>query len=327
MRNLILNFPSQIEKTLESLSQQEFKAELGSTQNIVIAGMGGSGIAGKVLSQVYGSTLKYPINFATGYTIPGFVNQNTLFIACSYSGNTEETLIMVKAAQEKGAKIACMSSGGQLANLAQKNNWPIFFIEGGHPPRSQFGAAFSGLLSIFCKFGLIDNAEINALKQVAKVLKEKQSSLEDNAAIIAHELVENIPVIYAPNHFEAVALRLRQQINENSKMLCWHAVIPEMNHNEIVGWELADEFLKLIMIRDEVESNSMETRCEITQDIASEQADVMEIRPEGSTLLEQTFYLIHFFDFVSLHLANLNHVDPIAIRNIDTLKAALLKNK
>jgi len=327
MRELINNLPTQILDTLNNVQSQPYAITLQNIANVVVSGMGGSGISGRIFSQIFEEELSVPVGFANSYSVPGFINSNTLFIACSYSGNTEETIAATLKAKQKKAYIVCISTGGILSEMAKENNWPILIIEGGKPPRSQFGAAFSALLKTFVEAKLVQQKHLEDLKRIAQVLEQTKSELEDTAAFLAQELVETIPIIYAPCNLEFVALRFRQQLNENSKMLCWHSVLPEMNHNEIVAWELADEFLKPVFIRSDDETPQMKTRFEVTRDIVSEQTDLVEIKPEGSTELEKAFYLIYLFDWVSLHLAELNHVDPMSIKNIDFLKNALQKLK
>ncbi|MGY6561446.1 MAG: bifunctional phosphoglucose/phosphomannose isomerase [Luteibaculaceae bacterium] len=328
MRNLILDFPHQIIRTVASVEQQKFIAYNKTFKNIMIAGMGGSGIAGKVLINVFSNEFKVPVLTVNSYDLPAFVNEDTLFIACSYSGNTEETLLTLQKAEEQKASIIGITSGGELQTLCKKNSWPCLTVEPGKPPRTQFGSAITALLFSLVKHGLLVDKHFDNLTHIADNLIHKTEELEDNAAVIAHEMVDNIPVIYASKPFESVALRFRQQLNENSKMLCWHAVLPEMNHNEIVGWELADEFLKAIVIRDRSnESKAMQTRFEVTQDIISDLTDIIEVRPEGDSQLEKVLYLIYYLDWVSFHLAELNHIDPTAIKHIDRLKEELSKNK
>lgn len=294
--------------------------------NSYICGLGGSGIGGTVVSQIVAQDAICPITINKDYKIPAFVNENTLVIACSYSGNTEESIEMIVQAQNKKAEIAIITSGGKLLETATQNNYNHIVIPGGHPPRAAFGLAFPILFTLLKHYTIISNDYVAEFNNAIEIINKEENNIITEAKSIAEKLYGKIPVIYADANYEGVAIRFRQQINENSKMLCWHHVIPEMNHNELVGWTTKNENLAVIIFRNNDDYYRTQKRMEVNKTVFEKYTStIIEVYSKGNSQLEKALYLIHLGDWVSLLLAKKNEVDVVEVDVITHLKNELTK--
>jgi glucose/mannose-6-phosphate isomerase len=324
MRNLIASFPTHIQEAIAIGSAFEAPALPRQIRNVVVTGLGGSGIGGKVISQYVSDACPVPILVNNDYALPAFVDADTLVIISSYSGNTEETVSAMREAIGRGAMLAAVTSGGEVKSLCDTHNLPHILIPGGNPPRSMFAYSACQLLYLLRGFGLIGGKVSELLEGAFHLLSTQQTTIEAEALEMARTLNGTTPVLYSEQRLEGVAVRWRQQINENSKMLCWHHVFPEMNHNELVGWETGTNDLTVVMLQSSADHERSRIRMNICKGIfEAKTSRVVELKAQGANLLEEIFYLIHFGDWVSLHLAELNGTDPIDIRNIDFLKNEL----
>lgn len=326
MRTLVEQFPAQLEKALEIGRAAKLSTAKNKVQNVLITGLGGSGIGGTIISELCFPECPVPVTVSKGYFIPSFVSANTLVIVSSYSGNTEETIACMKQAHEKGVTLCCITSGGTIAEFAKANNVDCILIPGGMPPRACLGYSLTQLVFTFVHHGLIGNNHIKALSGSAEMLKKKQNAIADHGKQVAEFLLGKIPVIYSTTLYEGVAVRFRQQLNENSKVLCWHHVIPEMNHNELVGWAGGTEEYAVIVFRDPSEYERNAYRIQLNKEIITRYTPhYMEIPSEGNSYLEKALYLIHLGDWVSVELAALRGVDPVEVNVINFLKGELSK--
>ncbi|NDF60890.1 MAG: SIS domain-containing protein, partial [Crocinitomicaceae bacterium] len=241
MKDLIASFPENIEESLRIATSYTLKKPTEKIKNVVICGMGGSGIGGKLVSQWLDSVLDLPVLVCQDYNLPKFVNDSTLVICSSYSGETEETLSCLNEAKELKALIIGISSGGSLVNFCKENNYDCMLIPSGNPPRTALAFSVGQLLTIFHQLGLTDDTFIENYLTSKKILLSNSHQIHQKAKELAYFLKGKNLLMYAASNYEAVAIRARQQFNENAKILCSHHVIPEMNHNELVGWGLADE--------------------------------------------------------------------------------------
>lgn len=306
------------------------KAKLSHCQkeirNVLICGLGGSGIGGTILSDLLAPKVSIPITATKDYSIPNFVDEHTLVIASSYSGNTEETLFALEKCQAKGAEIACVTSGGKLEKIALENNYKHIVVPGGEPPRAMFGYSFTQLFFLFKHYALIDASFEADFEKAIALLTNRQEHIQHEAKSLAKKLYHNTPVIYTAHGFEGVGVRFRQQINENSKMLCWHHVIPEMNHNELLGWRTNTDKLAVVYFRNKCDYSRNQLRMDISKQVIAEYTDnITEVWSEGDSPLENTLYHIHLGDWTSWYLSEMNGVDAIEIDVIDYLKGALAK--
>ena len=336
MKDILLSFANQYSET-KNIAQNfdKIPSSYGDFRNIVFSGMGGSAIGGDLIRTIFSDECPIPIIVNRDYNIPKFVDDSTLFISASYSGNTEETISAFKQALGKQAKIIVISAGGELQELAKDNNIPYFEIEKkGLQPRCAFGYMFVPMVYFLSKLGLIpdqsDNFDETAglISKSAVELATNIPTINNKAKQLAIALYNKIPVIYAPqNHFDVVAMRWKGQINENSKAFAFCNVIPEMNHNEIVGWGIPQDVTwrcVVIILTHNEESDEIKKRIAITSSLIAETgAQIIEIQAEGNTPLTKALYLIYLGDMVSYYLAILNGVDPTPIERIITLKSML----
>jgi len=326
MKKLIQDFTNQIAKAIV-IGNAYTPSEKGrKLSNVLISGLGGSGIGGTIAAEVVASEAGIPIVTNSGYFIPGFVDDETLFVACSYSGNTEETLSAANLAHEKGAKIVVISSGGKLKEMAEAHQWDYIGIPGGQPPRASFGLSFPEVLYVLHAYGIISKKFEKDLEAAMKLLDDNEAAIQKEALDVTEKLFGKIPVIYAADGFGGVATRFRQQINENSKMLCWHHVIPEMNHNELVGWREKNDDLAVVLFRNRSDYDRIQARMNINKGTFAEYTKTtVEIWSKGESDLQRSLYLIHIGDWITYFLAEKKGIDETEVKVIDHLKGELAK--
>jgi len=330
MQSLIEGFPLQLQKALDLGAKTSLKKIDKPIQNIVVAGLGGSGIGGNLVLSLIQEELKLPWIVVKGYEIPQFVNENTLFVASSFSGNTEETLTTFAQAENKGAEILCLTSGGKVLATAQEKGYNFLQMPQEAPsPRAFMGYSVGMLLQGLTHLGFISTAITEKLKKTATWLAANQKTIAEKAEELSNTLVNKLPIIYAEERLLPAITRLQQQINENSKQLCHTHILPEMNHNELVGWEGdKDDYQNTVvwMVRHSKEYQRTALRIEICKNIIQNKTpNFVEVTPQGEDWFTEIFYLIHLFDWVSLHLAEKNKVDPFPVEIINYLKEELGK--
>lgn len=326
MEKFILNFPKNIREAIEIGKKATPGFHISPVNNVVMAGLGGSGIGAKFVSQLLWDQLKLPVELVNDYRIPHWVDSKSLFVATSYSGNTEETLNAMREAIQAGAQIACITSGGSLKNLCWEKKYNVIEIPGGQPPRTSFGYNSVQQFFIFHAYGLIGGSFVHDLEEASFLIEKESGSIRAEASAIANKISETTPVIYAETHSEGIAVRLRQQINENAKSLCWHHVLPEMNHNELVGWAGGSSNFSAIMIHTPDDLPETARRMELSKEIIGRYTDkIVDLHPKGSSRIGRAYYLIHLCDWISYYLAANLEVNPLEIEVIDFLKGELAK--
>lgn len=324
MKELIEEFAGQIEKGIEIFKANTPRAIHGKYTNVVISGLGGSGISGTIIKDISSPFSTIPVSVNKEYSIPAFVGEGTLFIASSYSGDTEETIAAVEAAIEKKATIICITSGGKLSAIAKEKGLDAIIIPGGSPPRANLGYSLTQLICIFSAAKLLPASFQEDLVRSIEFIRKNESNILEKAKAIAQQIYGKRVIIYSDASHEGIAIRFRQQLNENSKALCWHHVIPEMNHNELVGWTEKNEKEAVIFIRNTTDHARNQHRFEINKGIVSKYCNtVIEIWGQGSNEVENTLYIIHLVDWISYFLAELKGVDIMDIQVIDFLKKKL----
>jgi len=308
----------------------------GVFKNIVVSGMGGSAISGDIVSTVLRDKAQIPVLVNRNYGCPKYVSSDTLFIAVSYSGNTEETLSSFKKALEIGAKIVSISSGGEIKELSLKNNIPFIEIPKGLPPRAAVGYLLSPILNVIFRLGLYkrmkdDFEETTALlDQMCRSCGMNQKFRENEAKQMAARLHGKLPVILATDGTTAAAaLRWKTQLNENSKVTALLSVFPELNHNDIVNFSYlrsGEHNFSVVILRDEDDFGRIKRRIEITKSLISGNVGgIAEIWAKGKSLLARTMSLVLYGDYLSVYLAVLSSVDPTPVDVIDKLKKELLR--
>jgi glucose/mannose-6-phosphate isomerase len=301
---------------------------------ILLAGMGGSAIAGDLLVDYAGDEMPAPFLVVRDYSLPGWAGPDCLFIASSYSGNTEETLSAYEDAARRGIPRVALCSGGRLQELALRDGTPCAGFPGGYQPRAAIGWSFFTLLGITIRLGLLGPrdrevaAAIGRIRESAERMGPEAPEVSNPAKQLARWLHGGFPVLYgAGRRLGAVALRWRTQLNENSKVFAHHHALPEQNHNEIVGWELPHAWLaqaRIVGLSDRGDLSRVRARLEITGRILSEGGAAFQmVESVGDSLLERLFSLLVLGDWVSLYLGLLNGVDPTPVENINRLKSEL----
>jgi len=325
MKTLVEGFSAQLQEALD-IAYKAVLTKKNNIQNIIVTGLGGSGIGGTILSELIQDECSIPILVNKDYFLPAYVNSNTLVIISSYSGNTEETISAMKQAITKKAQVVCITSGGKIKELADQNNFDTIIIPGGKPPRSCIGYSLVQLLKViefneFVKTNLLAQVETSIT-----LLNKENASIKNAAMSISKLLVNKLTIIYSLGSCEGVAVRFRQQINENSKMLCWHHTLPEMNHNELVGWTTKNENLAVVTFKTSFDYERTVKRYEICKELFSKfSSSVTDITAKGNSKLEQYLYLINIGDWISCYIADLRNIDPIEVDVITNLKNELAK--
>lgn len=325
MKALVENFTTQL-KEAKQIAEKAIISKSSNIHNIVITGLGGSGIGGTIISELIADNCKVPISINKDYFLPAFVNENTLVIISSYSGNTEETVNAMQQAVAKKAQVSCVTSGGKVLEIAKQHQFDFIEIPGGQPPRSCIGYSLVQLIKILVEKGFANNSLFSDLEKSIDLLDREKDAIKKESEEIAKKLFNKIAVIYSLGTCEGTTVRFRQQINENSKMLCWHHVFPEMNHNELVGWTTRNENIAVVTFHTSFDYDRTKKRYEVCKPIFEKYSSaVIDINAKGSSKLEQFFYLINIGDWISCYLADLKGIDPVEVKVIDHLKGELAK--
>ncbi len=326
MNQLISNFSQQLRAAMVIGTEAIIKKTTIDIKEVLVSGLGGSGIGANLVQEFVADQLKIPFIVNKDYTLPSFVGKHTLVIISSYSGNTEETLAAMKVAIARKAHIVCITSGGEIAKLAKKNRIDCILIPGGMPPRSCLGYSFVQQLYILQKLGLITNNFEKEILSAIKLIDKEEKEIIKLAQNIASKIYDSIPVIYSVSGNEAVAVRFRQQVNENGKQLCWHHVIPEMNHNELVGWREKNDKLAVIIFRTKQDNPRSQVRIGLNKKVFKKYTkQIIEIWGKGNSFLENAIYQIHLGDWISWFLSEERNFDCTEVDVINWLKSELSK--
>lgn len=324
--------PEQVEAAVAVGRHAEHLPDHDAIANVLIVGMGGSGIAGDVIAAVSHQFMPVPVVVSKDYDAPSFVDDSTLVIALSFSGNTEETLTAVEEAHLAGARVLAVAQGGELAARAEEWGFPCLGIPDGIPmPRAGIGALAVPPLIALERMGLFPGAG-QWLECAVAQLKARRDQLVkpgNPAESLARQLGRTLPIVYGGADVgEVAAARWKAQCNENAKVPAFANSIPELCHNEICGWgqhgDLTRQVFSLVLLRHDDEHPQEGRRFDLVAEIVDETvAGVHTVRAEGDGLLAQLFDLILFGDFVSLHLAAQEGLDPGPVPVLDQLKDAL----
>lgn len=301
---------------------------------IIFAGMGGSAIAGDILSDLFYGTLKKTLYVNRGYTLPASLGKNNLFIAISYSGDTEETLAGLKEAETRGMQIICLSSGGKLKEIAAAKKYPFALLPPGFQPRAAFYVILTTLLKLFESLGVISSQKealaeaIQGLEDMRLELGRKRPERSNAAKQLAQKIKGLTPLVFASNSVTAACgLRLKCQFNENAKIPAFLSVFPELNHNELVGFsslKKGSHKYALLLLRDADENIRINKRIEITKSLVGVNlGGVNEVHSKGTSRLARSLSLVFFGDLLSVYTALLNKVDPTPVEVIGRLKKEL----
>lgn len=317
-------------------SQLTYKFETpvieGQFENVVHSGMGGSALPA-LLSRSWPG-YKVPYEVCRQYHLPGYVSDKTLFIADSYSGNTEETLSALAEAEEKGAKIAVISAGGKLEEIASQKGYTYLKIPKAEQPRYAVFYNLAAILAVLEAANIVDKAEISSqLNEAAAFLSESVKSwtatvptTQNEAKKLALEMAGKSPVIYGGPLMSPVAYKWKISFNENAKNVAWWNEYPEFNHNEMIGWSShpIDKPYAVVDLRSNLEHPRVQKRFEVTERLLSGLRPAPHIvNIQGENLLQQIVWAVAFGDFVTIYTALLNNVDPAPVDLVEKFKKEL----
>jgi glucose/mannose-6-phosphate isomerase len=333
MLGKIASMPDQL-RTGFDLGRETWKPLAGLKPGaLVVAGMGGSAMGGDLLRSYALRQSEIPVTVSRGYSLPEFVGSDALVVVSSYSGNTEETLACLRDAIKRDAKIVAVTSGGELLAAAERLSMPCVRLPEGYPPRAALGYSFGALLALAGSVGVCAAPDqnlagcIDTLGNLNDAYAPVDSS-DNQALVLARELVDKTPLIYCGDELSAVGLRWKNQFCENSKKLAFLSLQPEMSHNDIMGWEIDDESIRggVVFLRMRDEHPRIEARFAFLEQLIRDKGTFCgEFWGVGSSLLAEVFSLILLGDYSSVYLALMRGVDPTPIATIERLKVRIGK--
>ncbi len=299
--------------------------------NIVVGGMGGSAWPALYLKSWPGT--RVPLEVISNYNLPEYVDQHTLFISSSYSGNTEETLAALAEAEARQAVVVVMTAGGKLAELAKQKKHPLFMIPGGIQPRMSSFYFLAALIQILEPQNLVPTGSLEELHKTADWLKDQPAAwraevptVDNPTKQLALELMGKSIVTYSGPKLFPVANKFKICLNENAKNVAWVNYYPEFNHNEFIGWSShpVQKPYAVVEIRSKLENERIQKRFVVSERLLSGKRPSPEaIEPKGETLLQQLLWASNFGDYTSLYLALLNGLNPTPVDLVEKLKKML----
>lgn len=335
MLQRIAEMPAQLRAAWQQMQAFDPPPALRDVRAVVVTGMGGSAIGGSLVAALAEPECDVPIVVNRDYHLPAFVDQHTLVVSSSYSGNTEETLAATEEALGRGAQVVAITTGGRLAQLAQQHGFPLVTFDYQAQPRAAIGHSFALLLGLLVRVGLLrdrtdDLVEAaDVLRRLQRLIGPQTPTARNPAKQLAGKLVGRIPTVYGAGILAPVARRWKGQFNENAKTWAAFDEMPELNHNAVVGYQFPQHLQDttfVIMLRCRLDHERVEARFEITAELLEQaEIDYAVIHAWGESAIAQMWSVLHYGDYVSYYLAALNGVDPTPVTPIDHLKARLIE--
>jgi len=320
MKNVIATSPEQLIKGLAIAKDIKIKGEF---KNIIICGIGGSALPANILNSVI--TTKIPLYIHRDYNLPEVVNEDSLVVCISYSGNTEETVSALEEAIHKNITAVAISTGGKIEKICENHNIALAKIPSGIQPRSATGYLFSVLSTILTNCGVIDDISEDILN-TAEELEKRNSELEKEGKILAKKMAGKIPIVYASNNFKVAARIWKIKFNENSKIPAFHNYFPELNHNEMVGFtdkKMVGEF-HIVIIKDKQDHARTQKRMDLTSSILKKQGiKTSFIETVDGSMILKLFEVLLLGDWVSYYIAINNNIDPTPVEMVEDFKMML----
>lgn len=333
MLDRIKELPQQVRDAWAISQKAQIPPAFGDVRNIVVAGMGGSAIGGDLAAALLAGELKVPMSVHRDYGLPAYVGRDTLVIASSYSGNTEESLSALEEAQKRGSKVIAITTGGRVAEIAQQAGFPLVTFSYKARPRATLGYSLTLVLGVLARAGLARDlsADIDAaLADVAKLQERVHEGARSNdAKKLAAATAGKVVFVYGAGAMGVMARRVKGQWNENAKNWAAYDVMPELNHNAVVGFPepaIAKQALAVLMLRSTQDLGRHRVRFEVTKQLL-ERAGIEHHTLElpGQSALSEILQMTYFTDHVSFYVALLNGADPSPNTSIDFLKDRLAK--
>jgi len=333
MLGRIKELPKQIQDAWQVTRAAQLPPAYGDVRNITVIGMGGSAIGGDLAAALLADELKVPMSVHRDYGLPAFIGRDSLVIASSYSGNTEETLSAFEEARKRGAKVLALTTGGTLATQARAANYPVVTFSYKARPRATLGYSLGLVLGSLTRLGLTRDlsADIDAAVADLAKLEERvhEGARTNDAKKLAIELYGRIVFAYGAGVMGVMARRVKGQWNENAKNWSAYDVMSELNHNAVVGFpnpQIAREAITVLLLRSDRDNPRHKIRFDVTRELldrASIQHKSLEFG--GTNLLSEVLQMTLFTDYVSFYVALLNGADPSPNTAIDYLKDRLAK--
>jgi glucose/mannose-6-phosphate isomerase len=328
-------FPEQCQKVWDKVTKFSLPEGYTGINNVIVLGMGGSAIGGDIVSRLALAESSIPVSVHRDYSLPRFIDKNTLVIASSYSGNTEETLSAFTESLQTPAKKIALTTGGKLKEMADEHSVPVISIDYSSPPRAAFPHSFLSLVAVFQKLNLLKDKSadlkqsLSILNKLSRDFKETVPLASNPAKQLATRLHGRIAVVYGAGILSEVARRWKTQFNENSKNWAFFELFPELNHNAVVGYrfppDVKEKLLVLLLRSPSVHPRSL-IRYEATAQLMTREGIAHEIvDATGENPLSQVLSLVLLGDYTSFYLAMLNEVDPTSIDAIDFMKEYLAR--
>lgn len=334
----IENLPEQIRAAWRDTRELDIPRLTSKVKNIVLAGMGGSGLGAHLLETAFADRLKVPFVTVRDYTLPGWVDAKSLVILSSFSGNTEEVLAVATQAKKRQAQVLVICAGGALAALAKKEKWPVYVFNPGDlakQPRFGIGLSFGGVVGLLERTGLLKVSE-KELQSMMRAMHEVIDSCaldivtkENPAKMVAEELAGNAVLVFAAEHLTGVAHVMANALNETSKHFATYFTLPEMNHHLLEGFTnpsfLAPK-LKVVLLSSTLYHERTQTRVKLTAELCERQgAEVVEYVSAGKTPIEEVGEVFQFASYVAWYLAMLNKANTMDIVFVTELKDRMKK--
>jgi glucose/mannose-6-phosphate isomerase len=335
MRDRLAEIPDQCSSAWQKVSKFDIPSSYGQVKRVVVLGVGGSAIGGDLLRSLAALECKLPVFVNRDYDLPPFIDEHSLIIASSYSGNTEEVLSATMQALDRGCKVIAMTTGGELGKLARDNSLPTFTIDYSAPPRASLTYSTIALLGMMQRLDLISD-KTSDVAEAADLLNILHGELglscpaaDNPAKQLAKRLTGRLTIVYGGGHLAQVARRWKTQLNENAKSWAFFEVLPELNHNAVEGYGLPEELAQHVFVVL-LDSPSLHPRyrprLQVTTQVLNEHGiDHQTIGSRGESPLAQMLTTILFGDYVSYYLAILNQRDPSPVHTISHLKDQLRK--
>ena len=333
MLDRIKDLPKQVRDAWTIARAAQLPPAHGDVRNITVAGMGGSAIGGDLAAALLAGELKVPMQVHRDYGLPAYVGRDSLVIASSYSGNTEESLSSFEEAQRRGARVLVLTTGGRIAELARAAKYPVITFSYPAQPRAALGYSLGLVLGALTRLGFVRDLSSDidgALADVAKLEERVHEGARTNdAKKLAIELHGRIIFAYGGGVLGVMARRVKGQWNENAKNWGAFDVLPELNHNGVVGFphpDIARDALTVLLLRSDRDNPRHKLRFDVTRELL-DRASVPHktLQFSGTNMLSEVLQLTLFTDYVSFYVALLNGVDPSPVKSIDYLKERLAK--
>ncbi len=325
MKQMIEDYPLQFGKGFDLTRLVSIKQPIN---KIIVTGMGGSALAGDLVNSIFGSELPEPLRINRTYTISDKMDSNTLVIAISYSGNTEETLSAFDQAVTAGAQIVAIACGGELPNKAiqaSKEYIKLTKDSENFQPRMSSGYTFSIICGLVIKAGWLPEHTEQQVRIMAENLPTFNTEIKGQQ--LGESLLGTIPLIYTSDSYWPVARIAKIKLNENSKIPAFWNYLPELNHNELVGFTNTKDNFRIIMFKDPEDHPRVTQRMEVTSQVLKQQGIGLKSTiwdMQGNNKLEKTFSTLMMMDWASYYLALAMHIDPTPVDMVEDFKKALI---